>query len=99
LNYIKQRLFETDKNEAQKIERFQNPVDSPYRKVHGAAALYSSESLDTAVVCTADTQKTPAKGGAFQPHPNSENLRLVVIKGSEMMTLVHELYRRAADEA
>jgi hypothetical protein len=100
LNYIKQRLFETgDKNEAQKIERFQNPVDLPYREVHGAAALYSSEHLDTATVCAADTQKTPAKGGTFQPHPNSENLRLVVIKGSEMMTLVHELYGRAADEA
>jgi hypothetical protein len=100
LNYIKQRLFESgDKNEAQKIERFQNPVDRPYREVHGAAALYSSENLDTALVCAADTQKTPAKGGTFQPHPNSANLRLVVIKGSEMMTLVHDLYRRAADEA
>jgi hypothetical protein len=100
LNYIKQRLFETgDKDEAQKIERFQNPVDHPYREVHGAAALYSCEDLDTALVCAADTQKTPAKGGTFQPHPNSENLCLIVIKGSEMMTLVHELYRRAADEA
>ena len=100
LNYIKQRLFESgDKKMAQKIERFQNPVDLPYREVHGATALYSSENLDTALVCTADTQKTPAKGGAFQPHPNSENLRLVVIKGTDMMTLVHDLYRRAADEA
>jgi hypothetical protein len=100
LNYIKQRLFEAgDKNEAQKIERFQNPVDLPYREVHGAAALFSSEILDAALVCAADTQKTPAKGGTFQPHPNSKNLRLVVIKGSEMMSLVHELYRRAADEA
>jgi hypothetical protein len=100
LNYVKQRLFESgDKDEAQKIERFQNPVDVPYREVHGAAALYSSESLDTALVCAADTQKTPAKGGIFQPHPNSANLLLVVIKGSEMMTLVHDLYRRAADEA
>ncbi len=100
LNYIKQRLFETgDKSEAQKIERFQNPVDFPYREIHGAAAIYSSENLDTTLVCAADSQKTPAKGGAFQPHPNSENLRLVVIKGTEMMTLVHELYKRAADEA
>lgn len=55
LNYIKQRLFETgDKKEAQNIERFQNPVDLPYREVHGAAALF-------ALVCAADTQKTPAK--------------------------------------
>jgi HamA len=100
LNYIKQRLFESgDKNEAQKVERFQNPVDLPYRTVHGAAALYSIESLDTAIVCAADTQKTRGKGGVFQPHPNAENLLLIVIKGSVMMTLVHELYRRAADEA
>jgi hypothetical protein len=62
LNYIKQRLFETgDKNEAQKIERFQNPVDIPYREVHGAAALYSCENLDTALVCAADTRRRRRK--------------------------------------
>ena len=32
-------------------------------------------------------------------HPHSGNLALIVIKGDQMMDLVHELYRRAADEA
>ena len=30
---------------------------------------------------------------------NKDSLILLIIKGSEMMTLVHELYRRAIDEA
>jgi Cap4 SAVED domain len=102
LNYIKQRLYEKgDKEQAKKVERFQNPVDNPYREVFGAAALYSSEHLDPSVVSAADTQKIPksSKSDEFQPHPNSDDLVLVVIKGKDMMILVHELYRRAADEA
>lgn len=102
LNYIKQRLFEKgDKEEAKRVERFQNPVDFPYREVSGAAAVYSDESLDASIVRTADTQKIPVPGNAGNliPHPNSDNLLLIVIKGKDMMALVHELYRRAADEA
>lgn len=102
LNYIKQRLYEKgDKEQAKKVERFQNPVDNPYREVFGAAAIYSSEHLDTSVVSAADTLKIPKspKSDEFQPHPNSDDLVLVVIKGKDIMTLVHELYRRAADEA
>ena len=101
LSYIKQRLFEKgSKEEAAKVERFQNPVDIPYREIHGAAAIYSTEFLDTSAISGADTQKIPVgKNGHFRPHPNAKNLILVVIKGKDMMTLVHELYRRAADEA
>jgi hypothetical protein len=32
-------------------------------------------------------------------HDNKDRLSLIVIKGENMMPLVHELYRRAADEA
>lgn len=102
LNYIKQRLLELGaKEQAGKLERFQNPVDNPYREVYGAAALYSNEGLNPATVCEADSQKVPKSGkkDEFHPHPHAENLLLVVIKGSDMMKLVHELYRRAADEA
>ena len=102
LNYIKQKLFEKgDQQQAKKIERFQNPVDFPYREVYGAAALYSTDHFDATVVSTADTKKIPksAKSSEFKPHPNSNDLVLIVIKGSDMMSLVHELYRRAADEA
>ena len=102
LNDIKQRLYEKgDKEQAKKVERFQNPVDNPYREVFGAAALYSSEHLDPSAVSAADTQKIPksAKSYELQPHPNSDDLVLIVIKGKDMMTLVHKLYQRAADEA
>jgi hypothetical protein len=40
-----------------------------------------------------------AKSQEFFPHPNGDSLVLLVIKGLSMMDLVHELYRRAADEA
>lgn len=102
LNYIKQRLFEKgEKDEAARIERFQNPVDNPYREVYGAAALFSQDQFQTSDVSGANCQQIPASGNgtAFKPHPNRDQLVLVVIKGADLMTLAHELYRRAADEA
>jgi Cap4 SAVED domain len=102
LNYVKQRLFETgQKDEAAKIDRFQNPVDNPYREVYGAAALFSLDQFQEGEISAADCQKIPVspKHSTFKPHPNRDELVLVVIRGAEMMTLAHELYRRAADEA
>ncbi|GBE53742.1 hypothetical protein BMS3Bbin14_02244 [bacterium BMS3Bbin14] len=90
LNAIKQRLHGLNEFEkAEKIDRFQNDVDYPYKEVYGAVALFEKALLDPAVVASTITAD----------HPYSGNLALVVIRGSEMMTLVHELYRRAADEA
>jgi hypothetical protein len=102
LNFIKQRLFERgDKNEARKIERFQNPVDLPYRELYGAVALCSSEHFDAKDVSAADTQKirSSSKGAAVRPHPKPDSLFLLVIRGEDMMELANDLYRRAADEA
>lgn len=102
LNYIKQRLFDKgEKLKAKQVERFQNPVDQPYREVYGAAALYSHDQFKPSEICKADCQKirTSANGATPQPHPNRSALVLIVIKGTDMMSLVHDLYRRAADEA
>lgn len=102
LNYIKQRLFDKgETKKAKQVERFQNPVDQPYRKVYGAAALYSHDQFKAAEICKADCEKiqTSANGATPQPHPNRNALVLIVIKGTDMMSLVHDLYRRAADEA
>jgi hypothetical protein len=102
LNYVKQRLFEKgQKDEALTVERFQNPVDNPYREVYGAAALFSEDQFQASEVSAADCQKIPAShdGTTTKPHPNRDDLVLIVIKGVDMMTLVHELYKRAADEA
>lgn len=102
LNFIKQKFLEKEKNEqAKMIERFQNPVDNPYKENYGAAAIISDEYFDDKELATTDCREIPksAKSKEFFPHPNRDSLVLLVIKGPGMMELVHELYRRAADEA
>lgn len=90
LNAIKQRLFrQNDLADANKIERFQNEVDRPYKQIYGAAALFECKLVDEALVESTETVD----------HSGSDNLMLLIVKGTEMMALVHELYRRAADEA
>jgi hypothetical protein len=90
LNAIKQRLlYRNELNDAQKIERFQNEVDEPYQVVFGAVALVEKSLFDVSMTISTDA--------SF--HPHSGDLVLVVITGDRMMSLVHELYRRAADEA
>jgi hypothetical protein len=90
LNALKQRLI--DKNQiraALQVERFQNSEDHPYKEISGAAALFSN-------ACYIPTH---ASKTIISEHPNKSNLMLVIILGDNMMNLVHELYRRAADEA
>jgi len=90
LNAIKQRLYDKRQlQDAEKIERFQNEVDHPYKSVYGAVALFEDKLFDTNLIASTNA--------ASHPHPR--NLVLLVIKGKQMMELVHDLYRRAADEA
>ncbi len=99
LNYIKQRLLEQSKHEEAKlVERFQDPIDSPYKEMYGAAALIATECFDTSEIENVDTGKIQKNKKEFV-HPKQDKLALLVIKGADMMKLVHELYRRAADEA
>ena len=90
LHAIKRRLIEKGKlEESLKVERFQNPVDNPYIKKYGAAALFSIDSYDETKIQIINTSN----------HIDASNLILLVVKGKDMMNLVYELYRRAADEA
>lgn len=90
LNAIKQRLHgRNELDDAEKIERFQNEVDHPYKEVYGAVALFENRLFDDDLTSSTDASS----------HPHSGGLTLVIIKGDQMMALVHELYRRAADEA
>lgn len=90
LNAIKQRLHgRNELDDAEKIERFQNEVDHPYKEVYGAVALFENRLFDIGLTSSTDSST----------HPHSGNLGLIVIKGDQMMALVHDLYRRAADEA
>ena len=102
LNYLKQKLYERgNRDDAQKIERFQNPVDVPYRELCGAVALFTTDFFDEDAISETDIRRIPKskRGTETYPHPNRDHLVLLVIRGRDMMNLVHELYRRAADEA
>jgi hypothetical protein len=90
LNALKQKLIIRQKlQHSKKIERFQNPLDYPYQEKSGAAAVLDKSVLDKSVFSTIITSN----------HYNRDCLSLIVVKGENMMPLVHELYRRAADEA
>ena len=90
LNAAKQVLLSRGKiEEVNKLERFQNPEDNPYREISGAAVLYSTYLYDPEVIAETTTRD----------HPNKDNLLLVVIRGDMTMKLIDDLYRRAADEA
>lgn len=90
LNAIKQRLIAQGKMiEAQRIDRFQNPVDHPYVERYGAAAVLATPLLDLDDIALATTTA----------HPHADALMLIVIHGESLMQLVHALYDRAANEA
>jgi Cap4 SAVED domain len=90
LNAMKQRmLVRGQQDQAEKVKRFQNEAERPFRRMNGVAAI-----LDNAVFDETDLTTSDATG-----HPNSQHLRLIIIRGPSLMTLVHALYERAADEA
>jgi hypothetical protein len=90
LNALKQIFLDRrNKKNAQRVERFQNIVDNPFVEKSGAAAVLENSVFDKIIWPTTDASL----------HYNRERLSLIVIKGKNMMPLVHELYRRAADEA
>ena len=89
LNAIKQRLLKTSRDDALKVERFQNEGDRPFKRISGAVAVLEDSVFDSLPLDEANASQ----------HPNTQNLRLIVIKGTSMMDLVTALYARAADEA
>jgi hypothetical protein len=90
LNAIKQRFLDQNQTaEVRIVERFQDPEDRPYKEVYGAVALLSTPLFDKKEIASTDSSS----------HPHSDGLTLIVIHGPQLMPLVHELYRRAADEA
>jgi hypothetical protein len=90
LNALKQRYLDRgDTAKAKKIERFQNETDKPFKRVNGAAAILSDNVFDESLI-----QQT-----TISTHHDSENLKLLVVKGNALMALVTALYERAANEA
>ncbi|MGV1822682.1 hypothetical protein ACQZ63_26260 [Agrobacterium sp. CG160-95] len=89
LSALKKRLLRKSRDAALKVERFQNEADRPFTRWSGAVAV-----LDELTADKMELDKTQVS-----EHPNKDKLRLVVIKGTSMMDLVHSLYERAANEA
>lgn len=91
LNATKRRLRQAGQDDrALLVQRFQNLSDHPYVYRSGAAAVLSDKAYDEASL-----QKSTKVSG----HQNAGNLELIVIRGKELMKLVHALYERAAHEA
>jgi Cap4 SAVED domain len=90
LNAVKQRLLDRKELEcADRVARFQNQEDRPYKSLYGAAAIFTSEILNETVLKTTD-----ASGHLHKPQ-----LSLLVISGPKLMDLVNQLYDLAAREA
>jgi hypothetical protein len=90
LNAVKRRLMrDGDKSGVQIVQRFQNLTDHPYTYRSGAAALLSDGAYDPSSL----------KNCLTAQHGNQPNLDLLVIRGSDLMSLAHTLYKVAADEA
>lgn len=91
LNATKQRLRNARQaDKALIVQRFQNLSDHPYIYRSGAAAVLSNSAYDQTAVQTQTS---------ILHHQNAPNIELIVIRGNELMKLVHALYERAANEA
>lgn len=101
LNALKQRFVEQRKDiEAGAVERFQDPADVPYQELRAAAAVFSTSSYDETIIQTTNaTSIKVKKTKQMIKHPHHGKLRMIVVKGNDLMTLVHDLYQKAADEA
>lgn len=91
LNAIKRRLLEQDRAvDADRIERFQDPLKNPYEYRCGAVAFFCNSVYDPVHVQSSTTV------GA---HPNAGALSLIIVRADTFMQIVHRLYNTAADEA
>ncbi|MEK6381860.1 MAG: Hachiman antiphage defense system protein HamA [Burkholderia gladioli] len=71
------------------VERFQLKADRPFTEQVGAAAVVNNLVFDAEQIAATSTVA----------HPPGTALLLLVIRGEDLMTLAHNLYERAANEA
>lgn len=90
LNGTKQKYRQKGEEKiARIVARFQNVADRPYELWFGAAAVYTNEVIDYGAIGESSTTA----------HRHRDALKLLVIRGDDLMNFVHGLYQRAADEA
>lgn len=82
LSALKQIYLEKgDSQNATFIERFQNKPDRPYVEKYGAAAVHTTDTFSESLI-----KEVKIK----------DKIWMIVIKKNNLMNLIHELYRRAA---
>ncbi len=90
LNAMRQRFRDRgDDISGSLIERFQDMEDRPYVAEWGAAAIFDEAIYDP----------TEIGKSVVADHAHRTALQLIVMRGKDMMTLVHSLYETAANEA
>lgn len=90
LNAMKNRLIDIQEYEqADYVERFQDPTARPFVQKYGAVAVLCSSAYDAETI--AET--------VCADHPYKGQLDLLCIHGKDLMKFVHALYTRAANEA
>lgn len=90
LNAYKRRYLKCgDHESADKIKRFQNPQDNPYKDRYAAVAFCTEDSLSDSDFFEIDTSE----------HPAQDRLKMFVFFSTDLMKFVHRLYKRAIDEA
>ncbi|QOT76337.1 DUF1837 domain-containing protein [Cupriavidus basilensis] len=90
LNSMKRRAAEKgDGERVQMVERFQCKPDRPFREQIGAAAVLHDGAFDVDEI----------KATLTAVHGDDDLLLLLVIRGQDLMTLAHNLYELAANEA
>jgi hypothetical protein len=83
LNAMKQRFIDKyDDVNVRKIERFQNEADNSYKTTNGAVALVCDSNYSTDIASTSNANN----------HPNKSNLRLIIIKGADIVILHKKTY-------
>ena len=87
LNAVYQRLHDRgDENSKRQVQRFQNSVDNPYKKIYAAAAIHSKMSLSKELIKTVSTLN----------HVDPD-LKLMVIHCDKLMEFIHCMYGRASE--
>ena len=71
------------------MARFQDSEEKPFVQRFGAASVLIKTSYSVNHLEVVDTSV----------HPTGTDIELLVVVGSDLMTLAHSLYERAANEA
>jgi len=98
LNALKRYYMVRNQREQMNIiQRFQNPIDNPYIELSGASAIILTSSVKDEDIRNVTTSVCGKESN--EPHPNKDNLQLIIISGENLMDLVHHLYERGVNEA